>query len=76
MTKFPNKIVAIQMDHIGNFMDILDIEDAKAFKGEEKDFLVTTIEEAIEYKKSHPNKGFFVYNDPDVEAFLKENNAL
>lgn len=38
MTKFPNKIVAIQMDHIGNIMDVLDIKDAEAFKGEEKTF--------------------------------------
>ena len=48
MTKFPNRIAAIQMDHIGNFIDVLDIESAKAFEGEEEDFLVTTIEEAIQ----------------------------
>ena len=76
MTKFPNRIAAIQMDHIGNFIDVLDIESAKAFEGEEEDFLVTTIEEAIQYKKEHPHKGFFVYNDPEVEKFLKENGTL
>lgn len=74
MTKFVDKLAAIQMDHIGNMIDIISKDDAHIFEG--PDYKVTTIEEAIEYKKAHPNKGFFVYDDSDVEAFLKENNAL
>ena len=76
MTKFPNKIAAIQMDHIGNLIDVLNASSAETFEGEENDCLVTTIEEAIQYKNEHPHKGFFVYNDPEVEKFLKENGAL
>lgn len=74
MTKFTDKLAAIQMDHVGNMIDIISKDDAHLF--ESPDYIVTTIEKAVEYKKFHPNKGFFVYDDSEIEAFLKENDAL
>lgn len=73
MTKFPNLRAIVQMDHIGNFIDVASKDEAEAAFGEMKeDFKIMTLEEAIEYKKAIQIKDFSYMIIRKLKLFLEK----
>lgn len=72
MTNFHNFVAIIQKDEIGNIIDIFEDDGhIDSFKNDEH-YIVTTIEEAKEYKKEHPQKQFCFgkYIPKEIKNFL------
>ena len=72
MTRFPNFVAVIQKDKIGDIIDIFENDESiSSFKNDEN-YIVTSIEDALSYKKEHPQKNFCIgsYLPKEIVDFL------
>lgn len=75
MTNFPNYRIYFMKDNVGNMNEIWK---TNSVIDDKDDYVVKTIEEAIEFQKENPKKIISITSsDPkEIVDYLKNNNAI